>query len=952
MRRNKQFMALILVFSLTLVQMTPVGSGCAATGTSNAKATQNASVPKQWPSPCTSNPCTSTEFKHWFYLKNNAAPTDTPLVLTVTRPSQQRQHTVPPPNQPYVTVGTSGTGLSLQPLIKPWSDNDTMSDIQMWYAIEASDNASRPNPSYLISSLPPHWLGVTGNTNGYKTSDQLAIGFIGNGNNQATLNTTNNQDRNYTLTGWVQHTTWGLATYSSPEGQWLFSVGQTVGISGNKTESGDNSDHVGQWMIQQAPSYNQFVYTIPYQSNSPIQDGNDGNITALAAVYLNQQNASGDYLDATYSNKFQQWNWDNNTQTICNELGVCLGSVDLNPAAGSWVTATPKSILPSPVPANYQWSFYPDRQLTQIIKQTRKGPPFPQLKASEQQKAQNYIAKKLGINAVTCTLYDDNNTPYTYTGIRCQYSNLAAPLSAYLSLIASLPRPPQNVSAQTWKNVKSIILKELTNAIAVRSLYDQILDLYVTAFLGNLDLVNKILADLGQDLTDQTSQKSFDWQEFVEGLMYTLLNIGGAVVGDPELGKEASKAVKTAKKVAAYALPATANLMECGWETYMGEDHTSTMPLANEFEATAAQLYSKFYERFLHLYGKIVDQEAGILQDAGKLKAMGTWAQNSGWDVRSEQYILEVLSQSFQLKVMEQLLPQYFKLYIGMDWVGGAASNTADCANVLNGSTIGYVANSSRNTNGDSPGSLTKPPSSTPQLLNQFATPKDPQGSQWGMWDTGWLYMSASPGNGSNLSDTYLTQQLAEDVQYANPYLLYNGLGGWSGFYPGAGNIADVNCDGAIITLTNFTPIPLTVFVASSKNTALGGGYGTYYGSALNGPGISYSNPSSNTGVVGPLYRSLPPYGTMQLVGSTINGTGSAETQTLYFQIWDYNASTAEPVAGFNVMNYGCASGSSQVKDPFDNFANFNYHLSADTLVNNSNSYPGTVALAVYRSSN
>ncbi len=939
MKRRTSFVAVLLALAVALAPFAGNGSGHAGVAPDAAVTPTPLAMPSpQWPSPCL--PGVTCKTPHWFYLVNGASePTAQPtasssgsptatatpqaLVLTVTTPPQASQHNGSPGGQPAVVVGISGSGLTLQPM----SASTPALDNQMWYASEVT--AGTPNPSYIISSLPPDWLPVTGATTGYSISKQLALGYLDSSGNNATISSASSANVTFNGIG-LADTSSGtntLGTITLTGATNPFQAGQTVGIAG----TGDSGIANGIWTVQKV-SGQTVTYTIPYQSSqTPYSGATGGNVVSMAGVYLNQQNAG--WFNPTYGNLFQQWTYDSTDRTICNQRNFCLNSIDVTPSSGSRVTA---SVKPStPVPLNYQWYFYPDRSVEQIIAQSTA--PFPQLSTANQIKAQQKIAAKLGLSPSSCTYSyttGGTTTSYTYYGLRCQYSNLAAPLSSYQALLSVMKCPPP-VTPANWKKVKKQLLLELTDAIAVQNLFAQFQTVFEQSFLETGFLLDQDLADLEMDLTNESDQYHFNWETFVEGLCYTVLNAVGAAFGDPKVGSQLKKGLNI-------ILPIAGNVMEGQMDTWNASGDQSTLPLANAFAGTAADLYAYIIEYFNHLDQLIDSGEETVLQDWGKMHLVGQLAQQKPslangevgayWDPSANSLLVKEFTDAYQSKIMEQILPQFFTLDIGMDSVGGGPGNGA---NTLDSGTEGVL---------DADGAHGVPPTLTSPALNQFATPKDPQGSQYGMWDTGWLYLGTNPKSGSSLSDTFLTQELAADVAQANPYLLYNGLGSWTGF---GMNIDNLNCDGAITTITNFTPKALTVTIGSSKNTAIAGGYGTNYGNDLHGDGGSFSDIDNQYGIAGPVFRTLPPYGTTQFASSTIQGTGSAETQELYVELWDYQYSTSDSVATFNIWNYGCASSSSQVKGISGVAGYDGYNVHGDNF-NNSNSTAGGNAVAIY----
>ncbi len=611
-------------------------------------------------------------------------------------------------------------------------------------------------------------------------------------------------------------------------------------------------------------------------------------------------------LNPTYATNFLQWSFDASDRTICSNLGVCLYSVDATPHAGSIVSAGPK---PATVTPNYQWHFFPNRVLSEILQQSSVA--FPAFDSKGGIKAQSYIATKLNLPS-TDPLHGCTYNGVTYFGLRCQYSNLAAPLPTYVSLLSDL-KAPKNVSTKTFRKVKAQLISELSYAIAVQNLFAQVDFIYSTVFLGSSALLNQDLADLGADLTDQTTVKRFSWQTLVEGLLYTGLNIAGALFGDPKAGSQSEKLFKGI----GLAFGTSANLMETGVDTAMAESGGSSDPLANQFEDTAAKLYGYLFDEFTYLGEFIDNQEADVLQDWGKLEAIGLLAQQepsldngmSGlyWDPTVNSALAQKFTGDYQLAIMGQLLPQYFDLNVAVDWVGGTHNidnQVGQYANQVNVGTVKYLGSTAVPTALPTPDPSDVPP--VPMLLDQFTTPIDAQGHKAGMFDVGWLYMPNPKSKGSKLVTNYLTPQLAQDVSGANPYMLYNGLGSWSGNFSNPNFRADIGSAGTFTTLTNFTPRALKVILFSAclpgPATYFGGGYGATYAS---GDGNFNNNDYSSVGLAGvcdAVNRSLPPYGVLQFAA-----LGS--TQDFNVSVWDYSESTTQDVASFNIkMSSGMAS--------------------------------------------
>lgn len=924
LKRSRSITAILLALAVVLAPLVRTADSFAG-ATTAAKArkkpapkTDPLNLPEpQWPFPCTQfGDC----HPHWFYLVNGATVTaDQPLVITVTGnfPGANGSFPYPQPEaengviEPSVPVGTSGSGLTLQPRnTTPYADN------QMWYAKETTDSGT--NPSFIVSSLPPMINPIVVPNQDATPSTSLGLGYIGNSSLPSpslaisTIDWTRDQGTIDGVTGVSFYNDYATVTTSGTNS---YLPGQIVNISGNS-----NSDYNGVQTVQ-GVSANSFTINVPIQyaglaSDPSLPSGSGGTATAMAAVYLLPQAAT--VLNPTYTTNFLQWSFDGSDRTICNNLGVCLYSVDATPHAGSIVSAGPK---PATVTPNYQWHFFPNRVLSEILQEA--PVPFPPMDTKGGIKAQSYIATKLNLPS-TDPLHGCSYNGVTYFGLRCQYSNLAAPLSTYVSLLSDL-KAPKNVSTKTFKKVKAQLISELSYAIAVQNLFAQVDFVYSTVFMGSSALLNQDLADLGADLTDQTKVKRFSWQTLVEGLLYTGLNIAGALFGDPKAGSQSEKLFKGI----GLAFGISANLMETGVDTAMAENNGTNDPLANQFEDTAANLYSYFFDEFTYLGEYIDNQEIAVLQDWGMLETIGLLAQQqpspdngfSGlyWDPTVNSALTQKFTGAYQLAIMQQLLPQYFDLNVAVDWVGGTHSIggfSDQYANQLNEGTVNYVNKVPAPVALPTPDPTHVPP--IPMVLDQFTTPADAQGHKAGMFDVGWLYMPDPSSKGSKLATNYLTAQLAHDVSGANPYLLYNGLGTWGSTFDNPNFNANTGSDGTFTTLTNFTPRQLKVIVFSDCSTSpvsyFGGGYGDTYD---RGDGDTNNNDYSSVGEAGvcdAVDRSLPPYGVLQF-----GAQGSS--QDFKVSIWDYSQSTTQDVASFNVkMSSGTASVGGKV-------TNFGYQL-------------------------
>ena len=940
LKRSRGITAILAALAVVTAPLLNCANSYAGTttGAMARKKAASLNLPEpHWPFPC---PQFGDCHPHWFYLVNGATVTaDPPLVITVTGnfPGANGSFPYAQPEaengviEPSVPVGISGSGLTLQPRnTTPYADN------QMWYAKETTESGT--NPSFIVSSLPPMINPIVVPNQDATPSTSLGLGYIGN-SSLPSPSTAISQITWARVSGTIDDIS-GISFLNdyatvTTSGTNSYLPGQIVNISGNS-----NSDYNGVQTVQ-GVNGNSFTINVPIQyaglGSGSLPSGSGGTATAMAAVYLLPRAAN--VLNPTYTTNFLQWSFDGSDRTICNNLGVCLYSVDATPHAGSIVSAGPK---PATVTPNYQWHFFPNRVLSEILQEA--PVPFPPMDTKGGIKAQSYIATKLNLPS-TDQLHGCSYNGVTYFGLRCQYSNLAAPLSTYVSLLSDL-KAPKNVSTKTFRKVKAQLILELSDAIAVQNLFAQVDSVYSTVFMGSSALLNQDLADLGADLTDQTKVKKFSWQTLAEGLIYTGLNIAGALFGDPKAGSQTEELYKGI----GLAFGISANLFETGVDTAMAENNGTNDRLANQFEDTAANLYGYLFDEFIYLGEYIDNQEIAVLQDWGMLETIGLLAQQqpspdngfSGlyWDPTVNSALTQKFTGAYQLAIMQQLLPQYFDLNVAVDWVGDTHNfngSNGQYANEINQATVKYLSGFNAPTAAlptPDPGQV--PP--VPMLLDQFTTPIDAQGHLAGMFDVGWLYMPNAPSKGSKLVTNYLTSQLAQDVSSANPYLLYNGLGAWNGIFGNASFSANIGSEGTFTTLTNFTPRQLKVIVFSDCSTSpvsyFGGGYladGSSYGqgdSNSHNSDLAAQDNATRTGVCDAVDRSLPPYGVLQFAA-----LGS--TQDFKVSVWDYSQSTTQDVASFNVK---MSSGTASVDGKFINFGYqlTNAYVSGSTLSNRS----------------
>ena len=242
-------------------------------------------------------------------------------------------------------------------------------------------------------------------------------------------------------------------------------------------------------------------------------------------------------------------------------------------------------------------------------------------------------------------------------GIRAQYINLAAPLSNYqlqmnlilLPLIneGALPggTKPSKEEVANWVSVVTQLNKEITAVTAIQLLFQQVTALHMSLSQAQAMTLSELVT--GCALPDQLQtkippqKKKRSWiGDLVEGLTYTVLNVAGSFVGDPEAGKEASMGAKFIKN----GLPCIANLISTGFATSQGIQATKANSQTAKYEAafnkamqniynyemTVLEMQQILLNEFEAIGSALGQIEALILADWHKLQAVYDMTRSAG----------------------------------------------------------------------------------------------------------------------------------------------------------------------------------------------------------------------------------------------------------------------------------------------------------------------------------
>ena len=242
--------------------------------------------------------------------------------------------------------------------------------------------------------------------------------------------------------------------------------------------------------------------------------------------------------------------------------------------------------------------------------------------------------------------------------------NLAAPLSSYQAGLATmLPGDFQN-----WNTVVAQLTRELTAAIAVRSLFQQIGALHVNLGLQQTMALQELVTLLELPSKQIPRKKSHAWiWDIVDGTVYTALNMAGAAAGDPKAGSQFEGFSKLASK----GLSALANVLQSGSTAAQAKMEassgsalwTAALQKAEQYEMTVAQLQQALLAAFNKSGVALGQMEAVILSDWGKMEQVyGMICDLSGlsslyWSGSMGPMQANKLLKGYMVQVLQTLMP-------------------------------------------------------------------------------------------------------------------------------------------------------------------------------------------------------------------------------------------------------------------------------------------------------
>ena len=328
------------------------------------------------------------------------------------------------------------------------------------------------------------------------------------------------------------------------------------------------------------------------------------------------------------------------------------------------------------------------------------------------------------------------------------------------------------ISAGDWTAVIKQLNAECTYAGDVQSLfsnYDTILTNVALSSSANLLKLAEDVSFSGQTTT------SWSWETFFEGLLYTVLNLAGDAMGDPDAGQQVKLAVK-------HGAPAVANLMETGMNTQMSDSSSSSKqkPITGEI----ADISGAISTDLDLMQDSTANGENLILTDWGRLQLIGPRTLIEGYNglglTPGDESALEI---SMEYAIDQQMLALLMSTNYAMHLNVARTSQTpafsfTDWSNEISG------VNSANN-------------SANPNWYSDWSY--STFGSDSGNYSAGEFNTSTNGTNG-------VPQQAAYDdlKKYgADPFEFINGIDRWANAQL---TLDNMECGEVITTIFNATP--------------------------------------------------------------------------------------------------------------------------------------------------
>jgi hypothetical protein len=441
----------------------------------------------------------------------------------------------------------------------------------------------------------------------------------------------------------------------------------------------------------------------------------------------------------------------------------------------------------SPTPADDIWTLSPAGPLDAIM--AASPVPFPPFTGGE-------AAAYADINSQI------GSQPYIPNfDVRSQYTNLAAPLSDWFSIVNDMPVGPcpngvdPTAWPLDWQSVVKQLSAELTAADSIQKLFAQYSDFHTKIFADDGTMLNALITDAGMKVGDNKTNVGGIVLSVFEGVLYTALE---AVPGATPIAQIASKTCAV-----------LGNVMMGGINIGLSTANRGGGSISPDpFQVVVSDLWTQLSGNFEALLTTIGNMEDTILTDWGKMETtyratLSTGPGSLAWADTLTPSLISAAKPGYTISVMQMLLPVSYQIFQ-------------------------YQANDDSALSG---------PDSNAQWIQSIGN---------NTWNKYWI---ATPGNWNE----YPSDQAMEDVWNAGVARsdFFQGLAGW-GFarcYPSKqGPSPGVDCNGLVITITNLTPNPLTVNASPSDGQG---------GVTVNGPSSQTLQPYGSVSSIG-YYTSGP----------------------------------------------------------------------------------------------
>jgi len=271
-------------------------------------------------------------------------------------------------------------------------------------------------------------------------------------------------------------------------------------------------------------------------------------------------------------------------------------------------------------------------------------------------------------------------------GLRSQYMNLSAPLSAYQAeMNAYVFQQTGGNPGGDWLATLQQLNREITAVMAVQQFFRQAGIFHQAISLAQSMVLSEVITacEIGENATvtpRKEKNRSWIW-DFTEGLIYTGLNLGGLVVADPELGSQAKGMIGIFKD----GCPVFANLMAttftAGQAGLEGASNNKSQNLAynrmqeaiqriTSYEITVLQLQETLLKTFEASGSALAQIESLVLDDWGKITAVYNMIKMPGgmdslyWPPALSPQMAKSLLSSYGITVLQTLMPNNTKYQI------------------------------------------------------------------------------------------------------------------------------------------------------------------------------------------------------------------------------------------------------------------------------------------------